>query len=105
MLIELQAHYLDLIVEAIESAGHACLLKRAGEDRGVIYVTESPTATRSAAALLFDFQETGAHFGIQFRDGRQAVNIAVSYHDGLDPFFKRLLAALVGNRIEDKRAA
>jgi len=105
MLIDLQAHYLDLIVQAIEAAGHACLLKKTGEDRGVIYVTQTSTSTKSAAVLCFDFQDTSAVFGVQFRDGREPFTAHVSYHDGLDVFFQELLRVLTGNRIEDRRAA
>lgn len=105
MMIELQAHYLDLIVHLLSQAGHACLLRSVNEHRGAIFVTESETSTRSVAVLAFDFGQTHVHFGIEFRDGRGALSHSVSYHDGLDPFFAVLKRALLGNRIENKRAA
>lgn len=105
MLIDLQAHYLDLIVQALEAAGHGCLLRKNDEVSGRIFVTYSAESTKSAAVLGFRFDADAAVFGIEFRDQRPPVRIDASYHDGLDEFFPKLLKALIGNRLEDRRAA
>lgn len=105
MLIDLQAHYLDLIVQALDEAGHGALLVKSAANVGAIYVTATPDATKSVAVLTFNFQDTSASLGVQFRDGRKPVIVQVAYHDGLDEFFAQFLRALKGNRIEHKRAA
>lgn len=105
MLVELQAHYLDLIVEGCEEAGHACLLVKSAANVGRIYVTASQTNTVALMAIAFDFQSTSARIGVEFRDGRAPFAIDVSYVEGLGQFLVALMQALKGNRIEHKRAA
>lgn len=106
MLIELQAHYLDLIVTGCEEAGHACLLRTsAGSNVGRIYVTASETNTVALMVIAFNFQDTNATLGVEFRDGRQPFAAHVSYVEGLGTFLTALMRAIKGNRIEDKRAA
>lgn len=105
MLIELQAHYLDLIVAGCEEAGHACLLLKNGANVGRIYVTVSETDTVAVMVISFAFGETGATFGVEFRDGRAPFSRLTPYVEGLGPFLTALMRAIKGNRIEDKRAA
>lgn len=105
MLVELQAHYLDLIVEGCEEAGHACLLVKSAANVGRIYVTASQTNTVALMAIAFNFQDTSATLGVEFRDGREPFVMTVSYVEGLDRFLIALMKAIKGNRIEHKRAA
>lgn len=105
MLIELQAHYLDLIVAGCEEAGHACLLMKNGANVGRIYVTASETNTVAVMVISFAFGETGATLGVEFRDGRAPFALTLPYVEGLERFLVALTQALKGNRIEDKRAA
>lgn len=105
MLIELQAHYLDLIVAGCEEAGHACLLMKSASNIGRIFVTASETNTVALMVIVFNFQDTNATLGVEFRDGRPSFAIQVSYVEGLGRFLDALVQALKGNRIEDKRAA
>jgi hypothetical protein len=105
MLIDLQSHYLDLIVEGIASAGHACLLHKHASNQGRIYVTASETDTASLMVISFDFQDTAVRFGVEFRDGRGPLDKHVNYVAGLNDFLAVLMRALVGNRIADRRAA
>lgn len=105
MLIELQAHYLDLIVAGCEEAGHACLLSKSAANVGRIYVTASETNTVALIVIAFNFQDTNATLGVEFRDGRQPFAAHVSYVEGLGTFLTALMRAIKGNRIEDKRAA
>lgn len=105
MLIDLQAHYLDLIVEGCEEAGHACLLVKSASNVGRIYVTASETDTVALMVIAFNFQDTNATLGVEFRDGRQPFAAHVSYVEGLGTFLTALMRAIKGNRIEDKRAA
>jgi hypothetical protein len=104
MLLDLQTHYLDLIVTALEEGGHACLVKTRAANVGAIYVTPSETDTRALLVISFDFQDRSVHFDVSFNDGR-VLSHAVTYIEGLDPFLRALMRKLQENRIEDKRAA
>ncbi len=105
MLIELQAHYLDLIVAGCEEAGHACLLSKSAANVGRIYVTASETNTVALMVIAFNFQDTSATLGVEFRDGRAPFALTLPYVEGLERFLVALMQALKGNRIEHKRAA
>jgi hypothetical protein len=104
MLIDLQFHYLDMIVEGIEEAGHACLLHKHAANVGRIYVTASATNTVALMVVSFDFQDSGAKLGVEFRDGREPFAVSVSYVEGLGKFLVALMQALKGNRIAYKAA-
>lgn len=105
MLLEVQAHYLDLIVQAVEATDHACLLVKHDEKSGRIYVTPSATCTKSVACLAFAFTPEGVNLGLQFRDDRPPVMFSADYADGIDGFFEKLTRSIYANRLEDKRAA
>lgn len=106
-LIDLKAHYLDLLVTALEKAGYACLhrpVSAPGTERGVIYATRSATATRSEFVVHYDFDAERCAVGIEFRDQRPKVAFAAAYQDGLDDLWPKLQKAILGNRIEFKPA-
>lgn len=104
MLLDLQAHYLDLIVSALEETGHACIGKKHAANVGAIYVTPSETDTRALVVISFDFQDARVCFTVSFNDGR-VTSHSVTYVEGLDPFLRSFMRGLQANRIEDKRAA
>jgi hypothetical protein len=105
MLIDIQAHYLDLIVKAAEESSGACLMRRQGEGGGTIYVTRSATTTKGDYAVQFAFDDEGVRLGVSFRDSRPKVAFKSSYGDGIDGFFPLFMKALNANRLEDRRAA
>lgn len=105
MLIELQACYLDLIVQRIDAAGHGALLVKSAANVGVIYVTETAETTRSVMAVAFNFQDRGVTFGIDFRDGRGAIGRQYTFAGGVDEFLAEFERILLGNRLTDKRRA
>lgn len=104
MLIDLKAKYLELIVVAIEAAGHGCLHCPEESGRsGMIFVTgtQGDGDTAAVAALHYSFGDTSATFTFASRDQKK-VEKTVTYLGGLDPFFKALREALLGNRLEFK---
>jgi hypothetical protein len=103
MMIDLQAHYLDLISSCMEEAGHGCLLTKHASNVGRIYVTVSETDTRAMMVIAFSFQDSGATLGVEFANGRQSFALSLSYVEGLDPFLKTLVKAMRAGLVEDKR--
>jgi hypothetical protein len=105
MLIELQSHYLDLVVQAVEAAEGACLLRRRDSDTGMIYVTRGESTTTAEYVIAFTFDDAGVKLGVKFRDSRKPVVFESSYEDGIDEFFPLFSKALKSNRLEDLRVA
>ena len=117
MLIDLKAHYLDLIVNALEAAGMAVLHRpdpTGGESKGVLYVCPDPRAdgarpqarsTKSEIVVAYDFGPEGFLLAAQFRDSRTPFKWSGSYQDGLDDLWPALAKALASNRLTDKRRA
>ncbi|MDE2104345.1 MAG: hypothetical protein KGL39_44315 [Patescibacteria group bacterium] len=104
MLIDLKAHYLDLLVGALEAAGAACLHRAETETKGIIYVTPSPRVTAVSAVLRYEFGEDGVALSFQSREKAQ-LPFAASYLEGLDDLWPQLARWLTGNRIEFKPGA
>lgn len=103
MLIDLKAHYLDLIVGAIEAGGNACLHRPSDKpDNGRIYATRSTKETRAAFVLTYSFGDTAFSFTAEFEDGRPAFAFKGFYVDGLEKFWPAFRKALSGNRLEDR---
>lgn len=105
MLIDLKAKYLDLIVSAIEAAGHDCLHRPADSERGMVYVTATQNEgdTTAKAVFSYAFGDAEAVFSIAFKDDRcPPIKLTIDYVIGLDAFFKALRVALLGNRLEHK---
>lgn len=120
MLIDLKAHYLDLIVNALEAAGMAVLHRpdpTGGDSKGVIYVCPAPrrepaglsertvTTTKSEIVVAYDFGPEKFILAAQFRDSRVPFKWSGSYQDGLDDLWPALAKALASNRLTDKRRA
>jgi hypothetical protein len=105
MVKELQAHYLDLVCQAVDAGGNAPLLHRLDEHNGVIYATRSETDTRAEYAVLFKFNGDGVALVVNFVDARPQVKVQHTYLDGIGAFFELFMKALKANRLEDRRAA
>ena len=103
MLVDLKAHYLDLIVSAIEAGGNACLHRSVdGTERGAIYVTRSKEETKTEYVLLYDFDTKSVAFELHFSDDRPKWRYSTSYVNGLDDFWPVFRRALNGNKLADK---
>ena len=103
MLKEIQAAYLDLIVQAAEAEGNSCLLKKVADNKGAIYVTFE-IGTRAQYVIAFDFQFEGVTLGVNFMDGRAGVLFNARYEEGIDRFFPMWRKAMNAGRIEHKAA-
>ena len=106
MLIDLKAHYLDLIVSAIEAGGNACLHRPdpAPRESGAIYVTRKPKQTRAEYVMRYSFDETRFYCRVEFADGRPTFAHYSYYVDGLEAFWPAWRKALSANRLEDHSA-
>ena len=104
MLIDLKAHYLDLIVTAIEAGGNACLHRpsASSQDRGTIYVTRKPKLTKADYVMDYEFGPTAFHCRVQFSDERPTFLFNTAYVKGLEDFWPAFRKALSANRLPDK---
>ena len=105
MLIDLKAHYLDLIVGAIEAGGNACLHRPDSKnpDGGAIYVTKGDGGeTRAEYVLRYEFGERAFRCAVEFSDERPAFLYDAYFVDGLDKFWPAFRRALSANRLEDR---
>jgi hypothetical protein len=105
MLIEIQPHYLDLIVRAIEETKHACLHQKINEQGGKLWIMTSETNTVSVACLAYQFDDAGVALSLQFRDNRPPVNHRADFVGGVDGFFAKLVQAIYANRLGHTKAA
>ena len=102
MLLDLKAHYLDLIVGAIEAGGNACLHRPSERpDNGRIYVTVNAGNTSTEFVLTYSFGETAYSIAAEFADGRPSFLFSGHYVDGLEKFWPAFRKALSANRLED----
>ena len=99
MLIDLKAHYLDLLVGAIEAGGNAALHRQLGEDQGAIYATKSAKETKADYYVLYDFQHDRMSFSVSFADERPGVTHTAFYVEGLDGFWPKFRKAMEANRL------
>lgn len=119
MLLDLKAHYLDLLVSALEEAGSACLHRPDPQGRdgyGLLYVCRADShehkrparpcasTTRSEFVVGYAFSAEGFSLAIEFRDGRKPFEFKCAYQDGLDNLWSVLTRKLFENRIEHKGA-
>lgn len=104
MLIDLKAHYLDLLVGAMEAGNNACLHRQLGEDQGVIYAARSTQETKTEYAVLYDFRHDSVSLRVQFADERPPLTFTASYVEGLDKFWPEFGKAIRANRLTAKAA-
>ena len=99
MLIDLKAHYLDLITQAIEAAGNACLHRQTDDGSGSIYATRSETDTRVEFVLGYSFTESEFMAKVVFADERPTFFHKSHFVEGIGGFFEGFAKALVANRL------
>ena len=104
MMIDLKAHYLDLLVGAIEAGGNAALHRQLGEDQGAVYAARSSQGTKTEYVVLYDFSHDSVSLRVQFADERPQLTFTASYVEGLDEFWGKFSKALKANRLTQKAA-
>lgn len=104
MLVDLKAHYLDLLVAAMEVGGNACLHREDswGLEKGLIYVTASPKNTAAVMVVQYNFDDHGYQLQVEFKDERPKFQFGATFVEGLEPLWPKLLKAMSGNRLTDK---
>lgn len=98
-MIELQAHYIDLLGKAIEADRHVPMIRIIHETGGVIYAARSDTSTFVDYTIAYTFGAKDFRLVACFRDGRPEVDFHGTYLDGLDPFWGAFQKALAANRL------
>ena len=102
MLIDLKAHYLDLIVNSIEAGGNACLHQPLDDHRGAIYAVKGNGNTSADYVMFYGFDDTGYSINVQFQDERPTFRFNGYYVSGLEKFWPEWRKALSANRLPDK---
>lgn len=108
MPIELQAHYLDLICQAIAAAGEHPIMRVINPGCGTLYACKSATSTKADYVVMFRFYDDPAHVELRvvFADQNRAkVEFKANYMEGIDEFFPLMLKALNGNKLTHQAAA
>ena len=103
MLIDLKAHYLDLIVNSIEAGGNACLHRPfEGPDCGALYAIKGNNDTSTDYVMFYSFGGSAYTINVQFKDERPPLTFNGYYVDGLEKFWPAFRKALSANRLPDK---
>ena len=103
--VDLQAHYIQLITEAVEATGGFCRVVTELAGSGNIWVSRSETTTAAEYCIRYTFNEIKVIIGVTFADDRPDVVVKATYWDGIDEFFPLFAKALKANRLEQKEAA
>jgi hypothetical protein len=108
-MLDMKAHYLDLLSSALEAGRGKCLHRpdpNGKDDAGCIYVVEKDEAgaTRSDIVIKYEFGPDAFGLVVQFRDSRPQFKWHGFYQDGLDDLWPRLLRAINVNRLAHRAA-
>ena len=106
MLTDLRAHYLDLLVGALEALGRACLHVPERDGAGKIYVVGGVKGSTAAEFVVgYVFDQDLFKLAIEFADERAPFAYASPYVAGVDTLWPKLARAVNGNRIGFKPGA
>lgn len=109
MLLDLKAHYLDLIIDALEANEYTCLHRPNLVDNGRIYVVRSTTNTAAVAVVSYDFDEERVALKVERTDWSTPDDapllFAATYVKGLALFWPPLARKLHERRLANEPSA